>query len=264
MQYLTLDNTDLRVSRLAFGTGSLHHLFRQGERQRLLAAAFASGITHFDTSPYYGYGLAESDLGLFLKGRRGAVTLASKIGLYPPAGSSGALGMRLRKLAGKLHGGLSAPLVDWGVQTAERSLHASLRRLGTDRLDVLFLHEPRADLLDADAFLEWLGKQQSLGKIGYWGVAGMPERLGAWTRVNHPLAAVVQTRDSVDGREADGVMPAGRPLQFTYGYLACPAAGRGGAAQTLLGRALLRNPRGSVLFSSRRVQRIEQLTGMLP
>ena len=44
----------IAVSAFGFGTGSLHHLFADRDRARLLETAAAGGITHFDTSPYYG------------------------------------------------------------------------------------------------------------------------------------------------------------------------------------------------------------------
>jgi aryl-alcohol dehydrogenase-like predicted oxidoreductase len=52
-------------------------------RLRLLEAAFDQGITHFDTAPLYGAGLAEEVLGRFCKGRRHNVTITTKFGLLP-------------------------------------------------------------------------------------------------------------------------------------------------------------------------------------
>ena len=86
MRRVTLQGTDINVSRLSFGTASLHHLPTSRRRQDLLAAAFDHGFTHFDAAPYYGFGIAERELGQFLKARRGRVTITTKVGLYPPGG----------------------------------------------------------------------------------------------------------------------------------------------------------------------------------
>lgn len=264
MQYTTIENTNLKVSRLAFGTASLHHLFRRSQRQRLLAAAFASGITHFDTSPYYGYGLAESDVGLFIRGRRDAVTVATKVGLYAPGSTNSIMSIWARKAAGKFFQSLSVPRIDWGVQTAERSLNASLKRLKTEYVDVLFLHEPDPTLINSDEFLTWLESERAKGKVRYWGLAGVPDRFGEWILINHPLSTIVQSKDSLDRKEADIVLRQERRLQFTYGYLSSSTQGMAEySADTLLRKALQRNTDGSVLFSTRRLERIEKLAGIV-
>ncbi len=261
MQYSTIENTDIRVPRISFGTASLHHLFGAGQRQRLLEAAAAAGISHFDTSPYYGYGLAESDLGNFMRGRRGLFTVTTKVGLYPPGGAAhGALGVWVRKAAGKIHPRLSAPEVDWRVGRAAASLNASLKRLKTDYVDFLFLHEPDIGLLNADEFLGWLEAERSSGKIRHWGLAGLPALLEPWLRNRHPLALVLQTKDDLVGKTADFVLDGGRKLQFTYGYLSSrPAGSPGEAAADVICDALLRNTQGSVLVSTRSPERIGQL-----
>lgn len=266
MQYAKIENTNIRASRLAFGTGSLHHIYRQSQRLQLLEAAFASGITHFDTSPYYGYGLAESDLGLFMRGRRYAVTIATKVGLYAPGVSHGSLSVWVRKAVGKFFSSLSHPRVDWSIRAAENSLDASLKRLRTDYVDILFLHEPDPNLISSDEFYAWLEGERSKGKIRYWGLAGAPDLFRRWIRVNHPLAAIIQVKDSLDRKEADLVLHQGRRLQFTYGYLSSSTS-RGGVldpADELLRKALQRNQYGSVLFSTRHLDRIEKLTGVVP
>lgn len=266
MQYVEVDNTNLRVSRLAFGTASLHHLYRKNQRLRLLEAALASGITHFDTSPYYGFGLAESDLGAFIRGRRDAVTIATKVGLYTPGRAvRGSLGLWIRKAAGKICGRFSTPRVDWSIRAAEASLNASLKRLGTDYVDLLFLHEPDPILVRSEEMLTWLEGERSKGKIRTWGLAGVPDLLQGWVRADHPLARVVQTKDSLDRKEADLVLDQGRRLQFTYGYLsASPVGGIAESADILMRKALERNQDGAILFSTRRVDRITKLVGIVP
>lgn len=261
MQRIVLDRTDLRVSRLGFGTASLHRRLSRSTRLRLLDAAFDHGISHFDTAPYYGYGLAEADLGVFLRGRRDRVTVATKVGLYPPVESSrSAWEVLFRKGAGKLLPRLSSPRIDWSLEAAERSLTKSLRRLGTDYVDVVFLHEPEFSAIDSNSWLAWLEEQRSRGRVRYWGLAGKPEGVEPWLRERHPLAAVLQVQDSLDRAEADIVLRHGRRLQLTYGYLRrALATGSHMSPASVLRQALRRNRDGAILVSTRSVDHLREL-----
>ncbi len=265
MQYTTIDNTDVRVSRISFGTASLHHLFSAKQRQRLLDGAAVSGITHFDTSPYYGYGLAESDLGVFMRGNRDRFTVTTKVGLYPFGfAAHSALDVWVRKAAGKAYARLSAPKVDWRVQIAAESLNASLKRLKTDYVDFLFLHEPEINLLNIEEFLRWLENEQSNGKVRYWGLAGLPSLLEPWLRIDHSLASVLQTKDDLVSKSADFVLSSGRKLQFTYGYLSSQLGSDSvQSAADLVRSALMRNTQGSLLVSTRRAEHIKLITGVV-
>ena len=81
MQRIKLKNTDLEVSKIGFGTGSLHHLFFSLSRREILSAALDGGITHFDTARLYGNGIAEKELSSLLgKNGRHNITIATKVG----------------------------------------------------------------------------------------------------------------------------------------------------------------------------------------
>jgi aryl-alcohol dehydrogenase-like predicted oxidoreductase len=261
MRVTLIDRTAVRVSRLAFGTAALHHLFSAAQRLDLLGAAALSGISHFDTSPYYGLGLAESDLGRFLNGQRSRFTVTTKVGLYPwgeAAGSS--LAVWARKGLGKLMPRLSRPDVDWSVSRARNSLRMSLGRLQTDHVDFLLLHEPDIGLLDSDELVRWLEAELALGTVRCWGLAGEAVRLVPWTRSDHALAQVVQTRDSLADHQANFLLEAGRALQFTYGYLSSmPPRSAACDACAVLRLALERNTRGSVIVSTRQKERLAML-----
>lgn len=258
-------DSPLHVPRLSFGTGSLHHVFSAKERQNILLTALNTGLSHFDTSPYYGYGLAEQDLGTFLKGKRARVTLATKAGLYPYGyADSHAAGVWLRKAIGKVSPRFSRPAVTWEVDRAKHELRASLRRLKTDFVDVLFLHEPRFGPDQADELLRWLESERALGTIRCWGLAGEANRVSSWVRAGHPLAMVVQTRDSMSIRQADFMLDCQRPLQFTYGYQSSQAgAATPGQYLDVLRAALARNKSGSVIVSSRKAERVAQLAKVI-
>lgn len=261
MKFTVIENTNVRVSRLSFGTASLHHLFSDVRRQRLLAAAADVGITHFDTSPYYGYGLAESDLGQFMRGRRSDFTITTKFGLYA-RGKEACSGWDVwaRKALGKIHKPHSRPVVDWSVLRARASLEASLKRLNCDYVDFLFLHEPDPGMANADELLRWLEDEQTRGRVRYWGLAGLPSRLEPWLNVEHPLTSVLQVKDGIVERTANFAPNRKRKFQFTYGYLS--SGPKGSSAETIsdiLNGVIKRNATGSVLMSTRRSERLKQL-----
>ena len=256
-----LPGTGIEVSHLGFGTGSLHHILSARRRLDLLSAAAASGIMHFDTAPYYGYGLAETDLGRFLRVRRSGLTVATKVGLYPFGPYSGHVAtVWSRKLAGKLISRIALPQVDFRVTRARESVTSSLRRLGTGHVDFLFLHEPDPALVVTDEMLAWLETERREGRIRAWGIAGLRENVATWAVGPHRLAEVVQTQDSLHRRQADFLISAGREMQFTYGYLSDRGDGGERMSPTdIVREALKRNSTGCVLVSSRSESRLEQL-----
>ena len=260
-----IDGTDVLVSRLGFGTGSLHHIFSKRRRQLILDQVLDAGITHFDTSPYYGYGFAEIELGKWLRGRRHQFTIATKVGLYPCGPASERIASVLaRKVLGKFIGKISLPEVDRSVLRAEASLHNSLRRLGTDCVDFLFLHELDSILLEADETLAWLQREKRQGNIRAWGLAGSSSGILPLIHNRHPLTMVVQAKDSIDFHEADFLADFGRRMQFTYGYLSNARTGfkSHDKAATIRG-ALERNATGCVLVSTRNTEHLLNLASVI-
>jgi len=261
MKYEIIDNTNIYVSRIAFGTGSLHHIFRSANRQSLLEAAFVNGITHFDTSPYYGYGLAETDLGKFLKGRRNVFTVATKVGLYPwGTASTNAATVWSRKALGKVLPIVSLPVINWCVEQARNSLYQSLKRLKTDYVDFVFLHEPDLALINTDEFMRWLETENAKGSVRSWGLAGLAKHITPWLQSKHSLAQVIQTQDSLDKKQADFMMNCCRSLQFTYGYMSSQIEACSPMSPSMIMRlALKRNTKGSVIVSTRSADHIASL-----
>ena len=258
MQTALIENTDIYVSRLSFGTASLHHLYSTQQRQQLLKAVATSGITHLDTSPYYGYGLAESDVGYFLKGHRNEFTITTKVGLYPYIrASNNTFEVWTRKVIGKIYLKLSSPDIDFNVKRAAQSLNQSLMRLKTDYVDFMLLHEPTINLINKEEFLRWLETERAEGKVRYWGLAGVPELIKPWLSTKHPLATVLQTKDDLITNSANFILESGRQLQFTYGYLSSINTNQ--SAVDVIQNALLRNTQGSILVSTRHPKRITEL-----
>ena len=266
MKQVVIAGTSLQVSRLSFGTASLHHLLTRRARQRLLCHACERGFSHFDTAPLYGHGLAEEELGVLLASGRGALTVGTKLGLYPPRWSRPrASWVWAHRALSRALPRLSRPVVSWSLAHAERSLERSLRRLRRSHVDVLFLHEPDPELLAADELLRWLERQRAAGKVRFHGVAGDARRVTRWIADDHALCQVLQLRDSIARREADVARQAGRALQFTFGYLGSLRSERRDTPATGvddLVRAALRRSAGSVLVASRALAHIDQLSAL--
>ena len=135
----TLGRTGLEVSILGFGTAPLGDLFLELDDQTAIAAAsraFELGINLLDTSPHYGNGLSEHRCGTALRRvPRKDVVLCTKIGrwmdpFHQPETRSGFVG-------GQPH----RAVVDYSYDGTMRSVEQSLLRLGTDRLDLLLIHD---------------------------------------------------------------------------------------------------------------------------
>lgn len=127
------------VTALGFGgapLGDLYERLDEGVAQAAVTAAFAAGINLVDTSPLYGHGLSEHRIGAALRSvPRDSVVLSSKVGRWMEAGKPKTDG------SGYL-GGLPHPaVIDYSYDGAMRSFEQSLLRLGTDRIDILLIHD---------------------------------------------------------------------------------------------------------------------------
>lgn len=139
--------TLLSLPRLGFGTAPLGGLYEAVPDERahdVLRAAWDAGLRYFDTAPWYGYGSAEALLGEALRGRAGA-TVSTKVGRLlrsdlPPHPTQierdGTLGFKTPSTLNVEY--------DYSYDGVMRSHEDSLRRLGVDRIDVLFIHDPDA------------------------------------------------------------------------------------------------------------------------
>jgi len=164
MRYIDHAPTGRRFSRVGFGCGRLVGGASARTSAALVERALALGITHFDSAPSYGLGLAEDVLGACLRDCQDA-TIATKVGIGRPSGgrSLSLLRRLLRPL--KAVPGLSDRLARsaavrpaaglFGEDDIRRSLSESLKRLRRSRLDLVFLHEPgpEVDLAAAGAIL---------------------------------------------------------------------------------------------------------------
>lgn len=262
--HILIPGTDLEVPRLLFGTASLFNVGNAAARARLLDAAYDHGLTHFDTAPYYGFGMAERDLQSLLARRRDA-TVTTKVGIYSPGGErQPSLLVLARKAIGRLAPAVSRPTIDWSVARAQGALEGSLRRLARETIDLYMLHEPDAALLESDEWLRWLEDVRAKGQVRRFGIAVDAARLHGFLNRPSVLSDLIQTIDSLEGREADALTAAGRPMQITYGYVS--AAMRGSASvdvRAVLRAALARNASGAVIVSTRQVERMSVYAALM-
>ena len=163
--------------RLVFGAGALHRIVTASRRRRVLDAAYDAGIRAFDVAPAYGNGIDEIEVGLALRGRRTACAIQTKFGIPTPIyGPAARHAFIVRRWADQLAGSSARAYRrrEFSAASLTDSLEGSLRRLRTDHVDALFLHEPIAPLSAAqiEEIIACAERLKAAGKIGALGVAG--------------------------------------------------------------------------------------------
>jgi D-threo-aldose 1-dehydrogenase len=166
-----LGRSPVSVTSLSFGAagiGNLYTAVTESQADATLEAAWEAGIRAFDTAPHYGLGLSEQRLGAALRHRpRDSYSISTKVGriLEPAADPRG----------DDLANGFAVPAThrrrwDFSADGVRRSLDESLRRLGLDRVDIVYLHDPddHAEQALAEAYpaLEKLRTEGVVGAIG--------------------------------------------------------------------------------------------------
>jgi len=154
MQLRPLGNSGLQVSAVGLGAWQLNNPLWGGADAagsvRLVHAALDAGCNFLDTAPAYGDGASERLIGEALRGRRSAAVLCTKFGHT------------------------DAEAKDFSVAALRPTLEASLRRLQTDHVDVLLLHNPPPELLDRAQAAELHAGLEALraeGKIRVFGAS---------------------------------------------------------------------------------------------
>ncbi len=193
-----------QVSALAFGCMSLSYAYgvppapEHGER--VLLAALDAGVTHFDTAALYGFGINEELVGRVLKAHRDRIVLASKGGM---AGVD---------VAGD---GKQVRVIDGRPEAIRRNCEDSLRRLGTDVIDLYYLHRWDKKVPIEDS----VGELSRLVERGHVRTIGLSEVSAATLRrahAVHPIAAL-QTEYSLWTRNPEiAVLDACRDLGIAF------------------------------------------------
>ncbi|MFF8683070.1 aldo/keto reductase [Streptomyces sp. NPDC015237] len=154
--------TSLLPGRLGLGTAPLGSMFRDVSDEEAAAtvdAAWDHGIRYYDTAPFYGAGLAEIRLGDALAGRsRDSYVLSTKVGRVILDEVENPAARELGEKGGLFEHGRPNKIVhDWTADATKRSIEDSLRRLRTDRLDIVWVHDVAQDF-HGD---EWLAVYES-------------------------------------------------------------------------------------------------------
>jgi D-threo-aldose 1-dehydrogenase len=211
----------LDFGRLGYGAanlGNFHRVLSDEEAAAILEAAWDAGIRYFDTAPHYGLGLSERRLGAFLASKpRDEFVLSTKVGrlIEPYPEGAGTLDLENDFHVPADRHRVWAPSAD-GVR---RSLDDSLERLGLDRVDVLFVHDPERYDLDS-------GLQQALPALAALRDQGVVTAVGVGSMSTPALLAAARTGI------ADLLMVAGRYTLAEQPVMpevleACAAAGVG-------------------------------------
>ena len=267
MRKVSLKGTSLSTSRLGFGTSGLHQLLRSRKRQDLLATAFDLGVRHFDTSPYYGHGIAECELGRFARNHRGELLIATKFGLkldpllarFPWLMYSQLSVNAAQRRITKQNRLAITPARDYSAREARLSLERSLRALQTDHVDIYFLHDPTLELLGpTDELCRMLDRLRKEGKARYVGVAGSA-RDCIEVVARFPAMAQILQVNAAGARDLNLVREAGLHCHLSFGHFRDKTA----PMKTLLADAVINNVDGVILYSSRRAPRVAEIAAQL-
>ena len=165
MKYRTLGGTDIAVSEVGFGvwTVSTGWWGEVDDKRsvRLLREARELGINYFDTADTYGSGKGETLLADAFGHVRDEVVISTKIG-YDFYNHTARRGQQERPQ-------------DWSEEFIRFALKQSLKRLDTDYIDFLQLHNTKMDAIEDDRLFALLEEFQSEGKIRTYGIALGPK-----------------------------------------------------------------------------------------
>ena len=195
----------LSLTELSLGCAQLGNLYRavtDDEAASTVETAWKLGIRYFDTAPHYGLGLSERRLGAALAGRpRSEYVVSTKVGrrlepVDPPFGRD--------------DGGFDVPAThrrvwDFSRDGVLRSLERSLERLGLDRVDIVYLHDPDDHWRDA--------LEQAYPALDQLRGEGVVSSIGAGMNQSEMLADFVRHTDM------DLLMLAGRYTLLEQGAL---------------------------------------------
>lgn len=206
MQYRTLDS-DLTVSAVGLGCMGMSHAYGapadKKEMTELLAQAVDLGYTFFDTAEVYGTPEHPHDneelVGAALKPYRDKIVLATKFGIHFDMSSTAT----------------NKPLVpDSRPEVIRASVEASLKRLGTDHIDLYYQHrlDPKIPIEEVAGVMADLIRE---GKITHWGLSEATEDTIRRAHAVCPVTAI-QNRYSMMARWYENLFPVLEELHIGY------------------------------------------------
>lgn len=206
MQYRTL-GSDLTVSAVGLGCMGMSHAYGapadKKEMTELLAQAVDLGYTFFDTAEVYGTPEHPHDneelVGAALKPYRDKIVLATKFGIHFDMSSTAT----------------NKPLVpDSRPEVIRASVEASLKRLGTDHIDLYYQHrlDPKIPIEEVAGVMADLIRE---GKITHWGLSEATEDTIRRAHAVCPVTAI-QNRYSMMARWYESLFPVLEELHIGY------------------------------------------------
>ncbi len=162
MKYRTYKNTELTVSEVGLGlwtiTTGWWGKYTEGEAITLMHQALDLGITLFDAADTYGNGLSEEYIAKAFPTRRDEIVIATKVGYDFVQHGEERRGQR-------------AIPQDFSPEAVTRATDAALKRLRTDRIDLLQLHNIGLEQTRDDALWETMERLREAGKVREYGIA---------------------------------------------------------------------------------------------
>jgi len=189
MTYRQLGQSGLTVSAVGVGCNAFGTRIDEARTRSVVAAALDAGVTLFDTADVYGTGASEGLLGKSLGARRGDVVVATKFGMDMQGANGPDLGVRGSR------------------RYIRKAVDASLRRLGTDWIDLYQMHAPDANT-PIEETIAALSELVAEGKVRYLGssnFAGWQVIDADWVARSNGQSAFVsaQNKYSLADRSAD-------------------------------------------------------------
>jgi aryl-alcohol dehydrogenase-like predicted oxidoreductase len=208
MKHISLGGLD--VSRIGLGTMAMSGYYldpdsNDAESIRTIHRALELGVTLIDTAEVYGPYADEELVGRALKGRRDAVVVATKFGLVS-------------------HAGAGPGVTNSGPANIRTAVEGSLKRLGTDRIDLYYQHrvDPNTPIEDTVGALAELVAE---GKVRHIGLSEAGPETIRRAHAVHPIAAL-QTEYSLWTRDPEAeLLPLLRELGI--GFVPYSPLGRG-------------------------------------
>ena len=197
MEYRQLGRSGLKVSAVGLGCNNFGRRCSEEETRAVVHKALDLGVTMFDTADFYSAGLSEEFLGKALGPRRRDIVLATKFGLP------------LRQ--GEYEGGASRRYIMLAVE-------ASLRRLGTDYIDLYQLHfpDPKTPIEETLSTLDALMRAGKVRYAGSSNFAGWQLADAAWTAKTKGLTPFIAAQNHynlLDRRIERDVLPAAEAFE---------------------------------------------------
>lgn len=203
---------EILPGRLGFGAAPLGNMFRdipEAEAAATVDAAWEDGIRYYDTAPFYGAGLAEIRLGHVLAKRpRGEYVISTKVGRVILDEVEDVNARQQGEKAGVFRFGRPNRVVnDYTEDGTLRSIEGSLKRMGTDHIEIAWVHDVAQDFYGD----EWLGVFETARKGAFKALDRLRDEgvIKAWG-IGVNRVEPIELLMALEGPRPDGFLLAGR------------------------------------------------------